>query len=340
MSGKIKVAITQGDTNGIGYQIILKMLEDQRMADLATIIVYGSAKVAGYYRKLLGLQPVQFQRIDSAADARDGVFNIINEVGEDLKVEPGVPAAEAGMAAVAALEAATADLRQGLVDVLVTCPINKHTVQSENFSFPGHTEYLESVLAPDGADNDGRRALMMLCAGNLRVALATTHAALRDVPEAITEDLLVDCLMRLNASLKKDFALDTPRIAVLALNPHAGEDGLLGDEEQTVIAPAIARVRDKHHILAFGPYAADGFFGAENYDRFDAVLAMYHDQGLAPFKALAMDAGVNFTAGLPYVRTSPDHGTGYDIASKPEASPESLREAVYMAIDVFRNRNI
>ena len=234
----------------------------------------------------------------------------------------------------------TADLRQGLVDVLVTCPINKHTVQSENFSFPGHTEYLESVLAPDGADNDGRRALMMLCAGNLRVALATTHAALRDVPEAITEDLLVDCLMRLNASLKKDFALDTPRIAVLALNPHAGEDGLLGDEEQTVIAPAIARVRDKHHILAFGPYAADGFFGAENYDRFDAVLAMYHDQGLAPFKALAMDAGVNFTAGLPYVRTSPDHGTGYDIASKPEASPESLREAVYMAIDVFRNRNI
>ena len=262
MSGKIKVAITQGDTNGIGYQIILKMLEDQRMADLATIIVYGSAKVAGYYRKLLGLQPVQFQRIDSAADARDGVFNIINVVGEDLKVEPGVPAAEAGMAAVAALEAATADLRQGLVDVLVTCPINKHTVQSENFSFPGHTEYLESVLAPDGADNDGRRALMMLCAGNLRVALATTHAALRDVPEAITEDLLVDCLMRLNASLKKDFALDTPRIAVLALNPHAGEDGLLGDEEQTVIAPAIARVRDKHHILAFGPYAADGFFGA------------------------------------------------------------------------------
>ena len=339
MCGKIKVAITQGDTNGIGYQIILKMLEDQRMADLATIIVYGSANVAGYYRKLLGLQPVQFQRIDSAADARDGVFNIINVVGEDLKVEPGVPAAEAGMAAVAALEAATADLRQGLVDVLVTCPINKHTVQSENFSFPGHTEYLESVLAPDGADNDGRRALMMLCAGNLRVALATTHAALRDVPEAITEDLLVDCLMRLNASLKKDFALDTPRIAVLALNPHAGEDGLL-DEEQTVIAPAIARVRDKHHILAFGPYAADGFFGAGNYDRFDAVLAMYHDQGLAPFKALAMDAGVNFTAGLPYVRTSPDHGTGYDIASKPEASPESLREAVYMAIDVFRNRNI
>ncbi len=334
---KIRVAITHGDPAGIGYETILRLLEDTRLADLATIIVYGSAKAAAFYRKAMELPQVQFQRIDSAADARDGAFNIINVVGEDLKIEPGVPSEACGQAALAALEAAVADLKAGSVDVLVTAPINKHSIQSETFHFPGHTEYLEASLVGDDTDDDESKALMMLCAGNLRVALATTHMPIRNVADAITKDLLVDKIKRLDRSLRKDFGLERPRIAVLALNPHAGENGLLGKEEEEVIAPAIAEARaDK--ILAFGPYAADGFFGAGNHTRFDGVLAMYHDQGLAPFKTIAMDAGVNFTAGLPFVRTSPDHGTGYDIAAQGKAKPDSLREALYMAIDVFRNR--
>lgn len=334
---KIRVAITHGDPAGIGYETILRLLEDTRISDLATIVVYGSAKAASFYRKALELPQVQFQRIDSAADARDGVFNIINVVGEDLKIEPGVASAECGQAAFAALEAAVADLKAGTVDVLVTAPINKHSIQSETFHFPGHTEYLEAALGTTDADGNPSKALMMLCAGNLRVALVTTHLPMRDVPDAITKERVLDCIKRLDASLRMDFGFERPRIAVLALNAHAGENGLLGSEEQEVIAPAIEEARGAR-ILAFGPYAADGFFGAGSFKQFDGVLAMYHDQGLAPFKTLAMDAGVNFTAGLPYVRTSPDHGTGYDIAGQGKANAESLRQALYMALDIYRNR--
>lgn len=334
---KIRVALTHGDPAGVGYETILRLLEDNRISDLATIIVYGSAKAAGFYRKALELPQVQFQRIDSAADARDGAFNIINVVGEDLKIEPGVASPECGQAALAALEAAVADLKAGTVDVLVTAPINKHAIQSESFHFPGHTEYLEEALGTTDAEGNRSKALMMLCAGTLRVALATTHIPLRDVPQAITKERVLDYIKRLDASLRLDFGIERPRIAVLALNAHAGENGLIGTEEKEVIEPAIAEAHQQR-ILAFGPYAADGFFGAGSFKHFDGVLAMYHDQGLAPFKTLAMDAGVNFTAGLPYVRTSPDHGTGYDIAGQGKASAESLRQALYMAIDVFRNR--
>ncbi len=334
---KIKVAITHGDTNGIGYEIILRLLEDTRLADLCTVVVYGSAKAASFYRKAMDLAPVQLQRIDSAAEARDGMFYIVNVVGEDLKIDPGVPAEAAGKAALAALDAAVADLRAGNVDVLVTAPIDKHSIQSDEFTFPGHTEYLQASLTDDTTDPAESKALMMLCAGNLRVALATTHMPLSKVPEAITQELVLDKIEQLDRSLRRDFSFERPRIAVLALNPHAGERGLLGKEEEEIIAPAIAEACNRK-ILAFGPYASDGFFGSGNYTRFDGILAMYHDQGLIPFKTLAMESGVNFTAGLPFVRTSPDHGTGYDIAGQGKASAESLRAAVYAAIDIYRNR--
>lgn len=334
---KIRVAITHGDTNGIGYEVILKLLEDNRICDLCTVVVYGSAKAASFYRKAMELPQVQLQRIESAAEARDGVVNVINVVPEDLKIDPGQPSEIAGKAALAALEAAVADLRAGSVDVLVTAPIDKHTIQSPEFTFPGHTEYLESCLTDDSTPAECRKALMMLCAGNLRVALVTTHLPLRKVADAITKENILEKLESFERSLRKDFAIEKPRIAVLSLNPHAGENGLLGGEEAEIIAPAIEKARSRH-ILAFGPYASDGFFGAGNHTRFDGVLAMYHDQGLTAFKTLAMDAGVNFTAGLPCVRTSPDHGTGFDIAGKGLARPDSMREALYLAIDVFRNR--
>ena len=333
-NNKIKVGITHGDTNGIGYEVILKTLEDSRLADLCTIVVYGSAKAASFYRKAMELPPVQLQRVDSAADARDGVFNIVNVIGEDLKIDPGQATEAGGQAALAALEAAVADLREGDIAVLVTAPINKHAIQSEQFRFPGHTEYLEAAAAEDDAD---ARALMILCSDDMRVALVTTHTPLADISAAITTDAVYGKIKAFAASLRRDFGIPSPRIAVLSLNPHAGENGLLGKEEEQQIAPAIAKAY-KDGILAFGPYAADGFFGSGAYRSFDGILAMYHDQGLTPFKTLAMDSGVNFTAGLPFVRTSPDHGTGYDIAGKNLASPDSLRSAIYKAIDIFRNR--
>lgn len=331
---KIKVGITHGDTNGIGYEVILKMLEDPRIADLCTVVVYGSGKVASFYRKAMELPQVQFNRIDTAAEAKDGAYNIINVVGEDLKVDPGTASEEAGAAALAALEAAVADLRAGDIDVVVTAPINKYSIQSSSFNFPGHTEYLETSFNTDDAPC---KALMIMCADKLRVALLTTHTPLAKVAEAVTKEAIVDKLKEFDRSLRRDFGVQSPRIAVLSLNPHAGEDGLLGSEEKDIIIPAIKEARDER-ILAFGPYASDGFFGSGNYTAFDGVLAMYHDQGLTPFKTLAMDSGVNFTAGLPVVRTSPDHGTGYDIACKNEANPESMRCALYTAIDIYRHR--
>lgn len=332
---KIKVGITHGDTNGIGYEVILKTLEDNRLSDLCTIVVYGSAKAASFYRKAMELPQVQFTRIDSAADARDGVFNIVNVVGEDLKIEPGTASEVAGAAALAALETAVADLRAGNIDVLVTAPIDKHSIQSSTFRFPGHTEYLQASLSDEKEPE--AKALMILCTEYLRVALVTAHMPIAEVPGALTKKLIVDKIKDFDRSLRRDFGVQNPRIAVLSLNPHAGERGLLGKEEAETIAPAIVETQTEK-ILAFGPYAADGFFGSESYRAFDGVLAMYHDQGLAPFKTIAMDRGVNFTAGLPYVRTSPDHGTGYDIAAKGQASPESMRSAIYMALDIFRNR--
>lgn len=325
----IKVGITHGDINGIGYEVILKMLEDSRILELCTPVIYGSAKIASFYRKALSMPAINLNQIESGADARDGVVNIVNIVPEDTKVEPGQATEEAGKAAFASLEAAVTALSAGEIDVLLTAPINKNTIQSDLFRFPGHTEYLESSTSG--------KALMILFNRDVRVALVTTHLPVSRIADAITSDAIVEKLRIFNRSLCEDFAIVYPRIAVLGLNPHAGDNGLIGKEEQEIIIPAINRANDEK-IQCFGPYSADGFFGAGLYSKFDGVLAMYHDQGLAPFKTLAMDSGVNFTAGLPIVRTSPDHGTGYDIAGQGLASEESMREALYAAIDIFRNR--
>lgn len=331
MNRPVRVGITHGDINGIGYEVILKMLEDTRMLEICTPIVYGSAKIAAFYRKLIEMPTVPFTQIQDATAITDGVNNIINVVGEDVKVDPGMSTPVAGHAAFAALERAVADLQAGNIDVLVTAPINKHNIQSETFVFPGHTEYLEASIG------EGEKALMVLCDDSTRVALVTTHLPISKVAEAITRETIVEKLKIFKRSLSRDLGINAPRIAVLSLNPHAGEEGLLGNEENDIIIPAIEEARN-HKILAFGPYAADGFFGSGAFRKFDGILAMYHDQGLAPFKTLAMEGGVNLTAGLPYVRTSPDHGTGYDIAGKGEASPDSMRAAVYAAIDIFYNR--
>lgn len=329
-TGKIRIGITQGDINGVGYEVILKTFADPLMLELCTPIVYGSPKVAAYHRKSLDL-PTNFSIVNSASEAVSERLNVVNCTDDEVKVEFSKADAEAGKAALVALEKAVEEYKAGLIDVIVTAPINKHTIQSEEFAFPGHTEYIEQALG------NGSKALMILLKNDFRVALVTGHIPVSQIASTITKELIEEKLEIFNRSLKLDFGISAPRIAVLSLNPHAGDDGLLGTEEQTVIIPALQEMGAKG-ILCYGPYPADGFMGSGNFSHFDGVLAMYHDQGLAPFKALAMDEGVNFTAGLPVVRTSPAHGTAYDIAGKGIASEDSFRQAVYVAIDVFRNR--
>ena len=328
---KIKVGIPHGDINGVGYEVILKVFSNEEILSICTPVIYGSPKVATYHRKAIESQ-TNFVLVPSAADAREGQVNMVNCFGEaELKIEYGKPTEEAGRAAFTALEASMKALADGQIDVLVTAPINKNTIQRDDFHFPGHTEYIEERLGK------GRKALMILMNEHMRVAMVTTHLPVSKIAEHITQPLIEEKIQILHESLVRDFALDNPRIAVLSLNPHCGDNGLLGSEEQDVIIPAIESATKKG-ICCFGPYAADGFFGSGNYMRYDAILAMYHDQGLAPFKALAGGDGVNYTAGLPVVRTSPAHGTAYDIAGKNEADENSFRQAIYTAIDVFRHR--
>ena len=327
---KIRVAITQGDTNGVGYEVILKAFEDPAILELCTPIIYGSPKIAGYHKKALNLE-TNFAIINKAEEARDGRVNLLTCHDDDIKVELGQPSAEAGQAALCALDRAMTDYRSGLYDVLVTAPINKATIQSPGFKFPGHTEYIETCVG------DGQKALMILMNDVLRVALVTTHLPIKDIAKAISKEAIIEKATIFHQSLRRDFRISCPRIAVLSLNPHAGDDGLLGAEEKDIITPAIEQLAE-NGIQAFGPYAADGFFGSGNFNYFDGVLAMYHDQGLAPFKTIALDNGVNYTAGLPIVRTSPDHGTAYDIAGQGKADENSLRQAIYTAIDIWRNR--
>ncbi len=329
---KLKVGITIGDTNGIGIEVALKAVAVPEMMELCVPVIYGSSKIISYHRNACNLPGFQINHSKSAERLKDNMPNLIECIDQDIKIELGQPSKQAGMASFIALEAAVRDLKAGHIDVLVTAPISKDNIQSEQFNFTGHTEYLES------AAGEGNKALMILCAPNVRVALATTHLPLAQVPTALTIDGIREKLRLFNTSLKRDFNIDGPRIAVLSLNPHSGENGMLGSEERDIILPAMQQAVDEDGVQCFGPYAADGFFGARHYRRFDGVLAMYHDQGLAPFKTIAMDEGVNFTAGLPIVRTSPDHGTGYDIAGQGIANETSMRHAIYTAIDVFRNR--
>jgi len=327
---KIRIGITQGDINGVGYEVILKTFAEPLMFELCTPVVYGSPKVAAYHRKSLDL-PTNFSIVSSASEAADGRLNVVNCTNDEVKVEFSKADPEAGKAALDALEKAIDEYRNGLVDVIVTAPINKHTIHSEQFAFPGHTEYIEQRLG------DGGKALMILMKDDFRVALVTGHIPVSQIASTLTKDLIKEKLTIFNRSLKQDFGISAPRIAVFSLNPHAGDGGLLGTEEEEIIIPALKEM-NAQGVLCYGPYPADGFMGSGNFIHFDGILAMYHDQGLAPFKALAMDAGVNFTAGLPVVRTSPAHGTAYDIAGKGIASEDSFRQAIYVAIDVFRNR--
>lgn len=332
MSELIKVGITHGDVNGVGYEILMKAFSDTRLLELFHPIIYGSSKSASYHRKLLNNNSFNFNIITNIEESREGKINLLNCIKEETRIDIGTPTAEAGESAYIALDRASNDLKDNKIDVLVTLPINKDSIQNEQFNFPGHTEFLENRFS-----GDGEKALMIMVTQTMRVALATTHVPLKDVSSLLSKKLLDEKIRTLNNTLIRDFNIDAPRIAVLGLNPHAGENGLLGKEEEEIIAPVIKQAQDDW-ILCAGPFAADGFFGSGRFKEFDAILAMYHDQGLIPFKTIAMDMGVNFTAGLPIVRTSPDHGTAYDIAGKNEASEESFRQAIYMAVDIYRNR--
>lgn len=327
---KIRVGITQGDINGIGYEVIFRTFENSEMFELCTPIVYGSPKLAAYHRKALELD-VAYNAVERADEIQDGKLNIINCNSDDVHIELGIATRESGEAAYQALERAVKDYQEGVIDLLVTAPINKNTIQSEDFHFPGHTEYLQERLG------EGKKSLMILCSEGLRFAIATSHLPLRDVPAAITPELLEEKLTIFNQSLKEDFNIEAPKIAVLSLNPHSGDNGLLGKEEIDVIIPTIEKM-SREGILCYGPFGADGFMGSGKYTAFDGILAMYHDQGLTPMKLLAMSNGVNFTAGLQVVRTSPAHGVAYDIAGKGCADENSFRQAIYAAIDIYRNR--
>lgn len=330
---KIRVGITHGDINGIGYEIILKTFTDNRIIDCCTPIIYGSSRVASYYRKLLpAVENFNINNINSATEAHSKRINLINCINEEIRVEPGKPAEDAGVAALRSLEMAVADLKAGKIDVLVTSPFNKHCIQSDKFKFPGHTEYLTAAF-------NAKEHLMLLIGNELKVGIVTGHVPLSKVSGYLTMENILSKLQLLNETLLIDFNIRRPRIAVLGLNPHAGDNGLLGKEEEDIISPAITEA-NKRNILAFGPYPADGFFGAASYHRFDAILAMYHDQGLIPFKTLAFNSGVNYTAGLPFIRTSPAHGVGYDIAGADKASPDSFRTAIYAACDIFNHRKM
>ena len=326
----VKVGISMGDFNGIGMEVIIKTFMDNRMMQLCTPIVYGASRIASFHRKALGIADFSFNIIRDADAANPKMANLINCWDEEIKMELGTSTNLAGEKAIASLELAIADLKSGKIDVLVTAPINKNNVQSATFKFPGHTEYLAEKF-------DVKDYLMLLVSDDLRIGTVTGHIALNQVASALSTEKIYTKVKLLNNSLIQDFGIRKPKIAVLGLNPHAGDNGLLGEDETKLIIPAIEKLKSEG-IMAIGPYAADGFFGSQVYHQFDGVMAMYHDQGLIPFKAMAFESGVNFTAGLPIIRTSPDHGTGYDIAGKNKASESSFRQAVYLACDLFHQR--
>ncbi|WP_439882237.1 4-hydroxythreonine-4-phosphate dehydrogenase PdxA [Pontibacter sp. MBLB2868] len=327
---KVKLGISIGDTNGIGPEVIVKTLADQRILNFCTPVIYASPALLNRVRKALSAEHFFYQQIDNASDMVARKVNLVTCWENEVEVNPGTPTPESGKASLDSLLAACNDLKAGLLDGLVTAPINKDNIQAENFNFPGHTEFLTSFF-------DAPESLMLLVSEDLRVATVTGHLPLKEVSPKLTEELLIRKMTILLESLKNDFGILKPRIAVLGLNPHAGEEGLLGTEEQEVIRPAVMHMKERGHLV-FGPYPADGFFGMRQYKQVDAVLAMYHDQGLIPFKTLAFESGINYTAGLPVVRTSPDHGTAYDIAGKHIANETSFREALFLACDIIKKR--
>ena len=327
---RLKIGITQGDTNGVGWEVILKIFSDNRLTELFTPVIYGSSAAAAYYQKRLNdIEPVKFVVEDSAERAQQGRVNLVECGAKELSVTPGKPSKAGGEAAAAALNKAIKELKDGAIDAMVTAPIDKEMIQSEAFSFTGHTEFLAKELEGE--------PLMIMTSELMRVGLATIHVPVAEVAQSLSKELIVERINQINASMRQDFGVVRPKVAVLALNPHAGDGGLLGKEEQDIIKPAIVEAYEGG-VLAFGPFAADGFFASGQFKNYDAILAMYHDQGLAPFKTLTPN-GVNFTASLSEVRTSPDHGVAYDIAGKGIADEQSMRNAIYEAIDIVQRRS-
>lgn len=327
-SNKIIVGISVGDINGIGIEIILKTFEDKRMLEFCTPVIFASNKLISYHKKALQLN-TNINGIVSLDKIAHNKVNLFNIWKEEVKISLGQTTKEGGDYAFKSLQAATDALKNSQIDVLVTAPINKNNIQSDDFKFPGHTEYLESNLEGD--------SLMILMTDELRIGLITGHIPVSKVSETITPELIKKKVATMHKALKEDFRITKPRIAVLGLNPHCGDNGVIGKEDQEIIAPTIQEIKESGKLV-FGPYAADGFFGAKTYKQFDGVLAMYHDQGLAPFKTIAFGNGVNYTAGLNKIRTSPDHGTGLDIAGKNKANPASFKEALFTALQIFKNR--
>ena len=329
MSKRLKIGITQGDTNGVGWEVILKIFSDNRLAELFTPVIYGSSVAATFYQKRLNdIEPVKFVVVEGAERAQQGRVNLVECGAKELSVTPGKPSKAGGEAAAAVLNRAIEELKSGAIDAMVTAPIDKEMIQSESFSYTGHTEFLAKEL--------GGEPLMIMASELMRVGLATIHVPVAKVAESLSKELIVERINQMNASMRQDFGVVRPKVAVLALNPHAGDGGLLGKEEEEIIKPAIVEAYEAG-VLAFGPFAADGFFASGQFKNYDAILAMYHDQGLAPFKTLTPN-GVNFTASLSEVRTSPDHGVAYDIAGKGVADEQSMRNAIYDAIDIVQRR--
>lgn len=328
---KIKIGISQGDINGIGLEVILKTLMEPALIEICTPVLFSSQKTVSYYRKVLGIEELNFQVIRDFNQFNNKKVNLFSCYEEEVNIEMGKQNEIGGKYALLSLEKATESLFTKNIDALVTAPINKQNIQGPNFNYPGHTEYL--------ADKLGGEPLMLLCSDELRVAVVTGHVALKDVSEKISADQITKKINQLHKSLVEDFGIRKPKIAVLGLNPHAGDNGVIGDEDKNIILPTIEKAFNENKLV-YGPYSADGFFGNATYTQFDGVLAMYHDQGLVPFKTISFNNGVNFTAGLNFVRTSPDHGTGFDIAGKNLANEASFKKAIYTAIDVFKNRKL
>lgn len=327
---KPRIGITIGDLNGIGPEVVMKALIDSRILNLVTPVIYGSSRVISFYKKLLALEEFTYSPVKSKGQFVAKSINVVNCWEEVIEVNPGKATPETGKASLQALQWACKEMKEGLIDALVTAPIDKHAIHSEEFPFKGHTEFLALEF---GAGE----SLMFMVSESLRIGLVTAHEPLKDVAALITKEKIEAKLRLMENSLRKDFGINKPKIAVLGLNPHAGDGGLIGKEDEEIIKVVVSEQRNKGKLV-FGPLPADGFFGTANYKKYDAVLAMYHDQGLIPFKTIAFDNGVNFTAGLSIVRTSPDHGTGYNIAGKNQANESSMREAIFQAGEIFRQR--
>lgn len=332
MDNKPIIGISIGDINGIGPEVVIKTFADERMLGFCTPVIYSSPQIINYHKKAIGLQSFHYNICRSISDLKEGKVNLIQNWDSEPRITLGESSSDAGEYAVMSLNAACDDLSHDDLDAIVTAPVHKKSIQSKDFNFPGHTEFLKSTF-------EANDVLMMMVSDNMRVGLATSHVPLREVIENLTIDSILVKLRILEKSLREDFNIERPKIGVLGLNPHAGEEGMLGKEEIETIEPAIQKAKEEGMVV-HGPFPADGYFGNRHFENFNGTLAMFHDQGLAPFKALAFESGVNYTAGMKVIRSSPDHGTGYDIAGKGVANEQSFREAVYLAVDVYKSRSM